>query len=78
MVHELQKVANVCHIYDEVIICFYDIFKNLFKKVKLYNLQYTFRSKMNKMSKIIVAKLYIMLIYIITSEIRISIGFEIT
>lgn len=33
---------------------------------------------MNKMSKIIVAKLYIMLIYIITSEIRISIGLEIT
>lgn len=30
------------------------------------------------MFKIIVAKLYIMLIYIITSEIRISIGFEIT
>lgn len=33
---------------------------------------------MNKMFKIIVAKLYIMLIYIITSEIRISIGLEIT
>lgn len=48
MVHKLQKVANVCHIYDEVIICFYDIFKNLFKKVKLYNLQYTFRSKNNE------------------------------